>query len=336
MTYLTEINELERLLDKFVQFGRVEKLADVKIETPGKSTGTLPLWSLQLGPNDPTLPVFFLVGGVHGLERVGSHVVMNYLSPLADQCRWDENLQELFRHVRLVTIPILNPGGMALNRRSNPRGVDIMRNAPETAISEPAEGQWLVSGHRYSPRLPWYRGESGEPPEVETQALIDFAKKEVLPSRFALALDVHSGFGMHDRLWYPYASSKKSFPNQAVVDRFGQLLGTAHPHHFYRIEPQTSSYVIHGDPWDYLYESGRHERDKEKKVFIPWALEMGSWAWLRKNPRQLFFRAGIFNPILPHRYSRIMRRHRNLLDFFLRAVANHRNWQHAMVNSARA
>lgn len=34
-----------------------------------------------------------------------------------------------------------------------------------------------------------------------------------------------------------------------------------------------------------------------------------------KNPRQLFSRHGMFNPIKAHRIKRVLRRHADLLDF---------------------
>ena len=61
-------------------------------------------------------------------------------------------------------------------------------------------------------------------------------------------------------------------------------------------------------------------------VFLPLTLEMGSWLWVKKNPRQLFSRHGLFNPHLPHREQRVLRRHLPLLDFMLRAAAGHASW----------
>lgn len=111
------------------------------------------------------------------------------------------------------------------------------------------------------------------------------------------------------------------------IKRFKSELKQVHPFHIYKIEPQTSSYLIHGDPWDYLFDLHENDPYKENKFYVPFCLEMGSWTWLRKNPKQLFSRLGIFNPILPHRYSRIMRRHRGLLDFMKLVAFNHDRWR---------
>jgi hypothetical protein len=93
----------------------------------------------------------------------------------------------------------------------------------------------------------------------------------------------------------------------------------SHSHYRYIFEPQSLQYLAHGDLWDHLYQQARH-------VFLPLTLEMGSWLWVKKNPRQLFSRHGIFNPLLPHRQQRVLRQHQSLLDFLARAAHGHRLW----------
>ena len=53
---------------------------------------------------------------------------------------------------------------------------------------------------------------------------------------------------------------------------------------------------------------------------------MGSWLWVKKNPRQLFSRQGIFNPSVEHRLHRVLRGHAVWLDFLMRAACSHANW----------
>ncbi len=325
----TEIQNLSSLLHKWEGLSSSQSmgLAKIRILNEVRVGGqTLPIHGLILGPDDKSLPTFGLFGGVHGLERVGTHVVLNYLSPLIEQLRWDETLRETFQKMRLVSIPIINPGGMYLGSRANPNGVDVMRNAPVDVSGEDlSQLHPIVSGHRISRRLPWYRGQLGAPMEIETQTLIQFVKDEMLKSEFSLALDVHSGFGARDHLWWPYSRSRtEKFPHLDVVEKFRSTLQSAHPFHVYVVEPQSASYLINGDPWDYIFDE--HIKMKNHSIFIPWCLEMGSWTWLKKNPKQLFFRGGIFNPILPHRYKRIMRRHRPLLDLMRQLTLHHKNW----------
>jgi hypothetical protein len=93
--------------------------------------------------------------------------------------------------------------------------------------------------------------------------------------------------------------------------------------HRYIFEPQSLQYLAHGDLWDYLYQQGSTKTDS---IFLPLTLEMGSWLWVKKNPRQLFSRHGIFNPLIAHRQQRVLRQHQMLLDFLSRAASSHERW----------
>lgn len=314
---LPELERIEALAAVAPEFVRLERLAAVSC-----GDRELPLYALHVGSDVRERPVFGLFGGVHGLERIGSHVVLTFLESLVERLRWDKEARRMLRKSRLLAMPVVNPGGMWLRTRANPRGVDLMRNAP---IDAEVRTPMLVGGHRLSARLPWYRGRAGEW-ELESRALVELVEREIFPARAALTLDVHSGFGATDRLWFPYARTTAPFPSMAQVMALVNLLDRAHPHHVYRIEQQSDAYTTHGDLWDYLYD--RQRAAQPERLFVPWTLEIGSWAWVRKDPRQLFARraAGVFNPLRPHRYDRAMRRHLALLELFLRGVRNHRRW----------
>jgi len=88
-------------------------------------------------------------------------------------------------------------------------------------------------------------------------------------------------------------------------------------------EPQSRQYLTHGDLWDYLYLQSRAEPGR---LLLPLTLEMGSWVWVKKNPRQLFSRLGIFNPQIQHRRQRVVRRHVAWLDFMSRAASSAGHW----------
>ncbi|MCB9779337.1 MAG: DUF2817 domain-containing protein [Alphaproteobacteria bacterium] len=290
-------------------------------EVPVGRGETLPVLGLVLGCRDPTAPTLGLFGGVHGLERVGTHTVLSYLDQLVEKLSWDRDARARLEDARIVAVPLVNPGGMAQGRRSNPRGVDLMRNAPVDATLPPP---FLLGGHRLGPWLPWYRGRKGVQ-ELEARAVEDFVRVELFPARAALSLDVHSGFGFRDRLWYPYARQVGGFPRMAEVRRLAGLLERTAPHHIYVVEPQSNSYTTHGDLWDHLFDQHVAERG-EGTPWVPWTLEMGSWQWVRKNPRQALQRFGAFNPVLPHRYARVMRRHVGLIDLMLSWVRNPEAW----------
>ena len=320
---LPELFELEDLRHEAQPFADVAIEAEVQV-----GAHALPIYSFAFGAKGPTVPTLLFVGGVHGLERIGSNILICYLRTIVELLRWDKGMQHLLERCRLLFLPMLNPGGVYARSRSNPRGIDLMRNAPLEADVKP--NVLLVGGHRISPRLPWYRGEAGAPMEIEAAALSSFVRREAFSSRFTIALDLHSGFGLMDRLWFPYAYSRRPFERVDHMYALKRRLTRSLPNHNYLVEPQSLQYVTHGDLWDRLYLD--HQAaigPASPNIFLPITLEMGSWVWVKKNPRQLFSALGIFNPLLPHRVQRTLRRHLPLLDFLLRAVASHENWASA-------
>jgi hypothetical protein len=196
-----------------------------------------------------------------------------------------------------------------------------MRNAPLEADHRPA---FLVGGHRFSRHFPWYRGQEGQM-EIESQALVDAIRAETFRSPSVVTVDFHSGFGIVDRLWFPYAKSKDPFPGLAHMQAFRELLDRTYPHHFYQIEPQSKSYTTHGDLWDYLYDQYLLQ-GPDRGVYLPLTLEMGSWLWVKKNPLQIFSSEGPFNPIKHHRFKRVLRRHNTLFEFLMRSVNSPDIW----------
>lgn len=280
-----------------------------------------PIHAFVIGSQDKKAPTIGLFAGVHGLERVGTHVLLGFLKSFFIQCQWDTALRDSLRNFRIVSIPLINPVGMRYMKRSNGNGVDLMRNSP----IEAEKGPWFKAyrGHRFSSKLPWYRGVEGQL-EAENYAVCEFVKREMFHSSISMGLDFHSGFGLRDRLWYPYAKSSEAFLFKNIVERAVDLYETTHPHHIYKIEQQSDSYTTHGDLWDYLFFESR--KSHPENVFIPWTLEMGSWSWIKKNPAQFFSRQGFFNPLVEHRFQRTMRRHYILIEFITRLMQNPDAW----------
>jgi hypothetical protein len=101
------------------------------------------------------------------------------------------------------------------------------------------------------------------------------------------------------------------------------IFAQSHSYHRYTFEPQSLQYLAHGDLWDHLY---RQAGTQATRAFLPLTLEMGSWLWVKKNPRQLFSRHGIFNPLIEHRQQRVLRQHQLLLDFLSRAACGQHLW----------
>lgn len=311
---LPELAELQRLLRLDIPGVRHETLAQL---TDGPLQ--FPVDAVFLGSDRPNVPTFLLVGGVHGVERIGSQVVLAFLNSLLHRLKWDQQLQTALESVRIVCLPILNPVGMTHQNRGNGNGVDLMRNAPMDAL-DPIT--WPFGGQRMTRRLPWFRGGLGRPLEVEAQALCDLVERLCQQSSMVMALDVHSGFGAQDRLWFPMAGTRQPVPHLADYYVLKKLLKHCHPHHRYLLEPQSHHYLCHGDLWDYLYLNA----NSRQQTLLPITLELGSWRWVKKNPLQVLSFLGMFHPIKPHRVKRVLRENLFLIEMLWRASANADQW----------
>lgn len=321
--YLPELIELEQLISSSRGFIRPAIIGQIEHKSI-----KLPFYRLELGSREAIAPTLILVGGIHGIERIGSQVVLSFLRTIVKRLTWDPSINEQLQQVRLVIYPIVNPAGMWDNQRCNSNGVDLMRNAPVNADQRPA---FLVGGHRISRHLPWYRGKKNQPMEYEAQLLVDDVATTLRGQQYCISLDCHSGFGSRDRIWFPYAHSIKPWPNIANALALTKLFESSYnSHEFYLFEPQANSYTTHGDLWDYMYDN--FSQTNPNGQFLPLTLEMGSWLWIKKNPSHLFNYSSLFNPILPHRHARMMRRHLTLFEFLLSAVRAMPNWQCTKAN----
>jgi len=279
-----------------------------------------PIFAFTIGSVSPKAPTLFITGGIHGLERIGAQLALSLLKTTIDRLSWDKSLYDTFDNLKLVIIPLVNPVGHYHSKRSNGNDVDLMRNSPVNAIEKTP---FLLGGQRYSKKLPWYRGQENTL-EIENACLKDFFLSSCNQSESVISIDFHSGFGMKDRLWFPFSYSSHPFELLAELNALATLFDQTHPYHVYKIEPQSTGYLLNGDIWDHLYFELR-EINKNVK-YIPLTLEMGSWSWVRKNPLQLFSKQGLFNPIKEHRIKRTMRRHHLLFDFLLKATNSHSVW----------
>ena len=311
-----ELDSLERMLSGL-------PAADVRVlATARHGDESLPIHAIGFGPDDKRLPAIAFIGGVHGLERVGTQVLLSYLGTLKAALSWDRVFKQMLTQMRILMVPLLNPVGMALGLRSNGRGVDLMRNAP---VEAEQRSRWfeLHRGQRLTPFLPWYRGAPGSM-ELESSALRDYVEEQLFASECAMVVDVHSGFLAGDRIWFPYARTQQPFAHTPELMALAHLLGETHENHVYTVEPQSINYTTHGDLWDYIYD--RHRASVSNGIFLPLTLEISARLWYRKNPRQLVRRAGLFHPFKEHRLARAQRRHKTLFDFLMRAVLSHADW----------
>ncbi len=310
-----ELDQLERIIEQFGDRARTEVIERIHYKEL-----EFPIHCITLGSTQPDVPVLALIGGVHGLEKIGSEVILSYMHSISQLLDWDEEFLNRLEKSRLIFVPIVNPVGVYLGTRSNGNGVDLMRNAPIEGVGVSR----LYSGHRLSPRLPWFRGNELVM-ESEAQALCRLVETRMFRSPLSITLDLHSGFGIQDRLWFPYASRKTPFAFIAETLALKERFDRCYQHHIYRIEPTCQEYMINGDLWDYLFDTFV-QSSAQDQLFLPLTLEMGSWLWLRKSPMHLFSRHGLFHPLLPHRQQRIFRRHFMLFDFLHRSILYPSSW----------
>lgn len=313
--YLPELQQLEDIIQQNPNDLRVEVLQTVVLEQRN-----FPIYALSMGSTSIAAPCVTFVGGIHGLERIGTQVVLAFLETLLERLHWDATLRTMLAQVRIEFVPLVNPIGMFKRMRANGQGVDLMRNAPVDSLERTV---WLAGGHRISPSLPWYRGVAGDAMQVEAQVLCDFIQQRVLTAPFSIVLDCHSGFGVQDRIWFPYAKSRwEPIKHVGEMYHLRKLFFQTYPYQNYCFEPQALHYLTHGDLWDFLYLQSL----SSERVFLPLTLEMGSWRWIRKNPLQLFNLLGMFHPIKAHRISRVLRGHLILMEFLVRATLSYQHW----------
>ncbi|MFT5788317.1 MAG: hypothetical protein ACI8SJ_000420 [Shewanella sp.] len=301
-----ELNTLTALIESFPQL-RAKSLTEVTYKKV-----RYPVIAVELGSEDTDKPCVLFVGGVHGVERIGTQVILALLESLLVRLEWDSQLQHLLTEIRVAFVPIVNPIGLLNGTRCNGQHVDLMRNAPLDATTKVT---FLVGGQRVSSLLPWYRGKNGM--EQETLALIRYVESLQSNASSVISLDAHSGFGMSDHIWFPFASSQQPIKSLGQIYHLKQLYQASFPHHsHYQFSPQSLIYRTHGDIWDYL-ATKQHDT-----LLLPLTLEMGSWAWVKKNPRQIFNFAGLFNPQKQHRHVRTLRKHTVLMQFLMDLAAS--------------
>jgi len=316
---IQQLEKIAKKIDKARDSFEVTVSYDIPTEIAFKNQ-KYPIYVYSIGSQKPSAPVLFITGGVHGLEKIGAQLAWSLLKTTLDKLQWDQSLQYVFNSVRLVIVPLVNPVGYFHQMRSNGNGVDLMRNAPIIATTKTP---FLIGGQTFSKKLPWYQG-AGQQLEIENLVLKEAFLKETKKSKCVISIDFHSGFGMKDRIWFPYSYKPEPFDDLPEMYSLITLFENSHPYHIYQIEPQSKSYMMNGDMWDYLFS--KFKESNPNATYIPLTLEMGSWIWVKKNPLQLFTPGGVFNPIKEHRLKRTYRRHHLFFDFLLKALLSNEVW----------
>lgn len=288
------------------------RIRQLDYSTPTRRGQRWPIYLLEIGrkrafKNHAPL----IASGVHGLETIGIRIHLDILrSVLNPKSRfYSEDLAG--GKLAIYSIPILNPAGVVRLTRANATGVDLNRNSGVTA----EKAIPFFGGHRISSTLPYFRGGTQQ---RETRALFRFLREDFLRRRkkIHMALDIHSGYGSQNYLWWPYSFSNKKVFQEEAFESIAAGLRAKHP--LYRIEPMALSYQTHGDLWDYaLLDFEKRQKEKPgKSLFLPFTLEIGTWQELKKSPSRLFTPEKIFNPPKSSRKA-YLKEHRQLIWDFL-------------------
>jgi hypothetical protein len=300
----------ERRLIRLVrQAGGLVRIRQLDFSSPTRDGQRYPIYMLEVGKRSAfKRHAVSIVSGVHGLETIGIRIHLDiikcFLNPKSEH--FSQALAE--GKFGIYSIPILNPAGVARETRANGRGVDLNRNS-----GIDAEGALpFFGGHRVSPALPYYRGKALQ---RESRALYRFLREYAWKNRrIHTALDIHSGYGAQNYLWWPYSYSKQRVPHASVFEHMAAELAARHP--LYRIEPMSLSYQTHGDLWDRALLEFEAAKLKgwiaRKNLFLPLTLEIGTWQELKKNPFRMLQKGKIFNPP-PQSRKAYLREHRQLI-----------------------
>lgn len=322
---IKRLNRYEnRILSIAKAGGDLVRLRQFGFSSKTKEGFRFPIYVLEIGkPKAIKKNPAGLVAGVHGLETIGIRVLLDFLDHIFRKSG-AEFLKEIKSgKLSIVCIPILNPGGVALNSRSNPRGVDLMRNSGVEAIKAPP----FFGGHRLTNRLPYYRGKTLEP---ESKVLTRFVKEYFFPVKESLipVIDIHSGYGSIDHVWWPYANTHKECEDEFLFHKIAKHLTQNKNHTNYKFGPQSETYTIHGDLWDRLYDAflNRSEIANPESRLLPLTLEIGTWSDLRQNPLKVLKKRGIFNPAKENKKKSIISHRKFLTDAIQIAQTKQQDW----------
>lgn len=264
----------------------------------------------------PELPTIAFFSCFHGVEWIGSRVLVNFVEHLVREIKWDEDIKNLTDKVNICGILTVNPVGRIEGYRSNGNGIDLMRNSPVRA----EHAVPLLGGQKISRYLPWYMGKGLE---KENEIVVKFLNNYVFPSHFKMTIDIHSAFLRRSRIWIPYASGKKLPAKEARLFRqLRKMLNGIYKYNPYKYEKQESLYKTHGDFWDYNFD--RHN-EVYKGTYLPLTLEISSWNWTMKNFLKHWSLESLFSPDTTKESNAEYIKHIMVFDFLIRFLKNYQD-----------
>ncbi|EQA34899.1 zinc carboxypeptidase [Leptospira inadai serovar Lyme str. 10] len=323
---LKKLNRYEKRLLRIAKLGgKLAKLRQVGFSRRTSEGFRFPIYCLELGTEQGLAkhPVG-ITAAVHGLETIGIQILLDFLEYIIHPGS-NGYLPEFKKgKLGLIVIPIVNPGGVAAKSRSNPGGVDLMRNSGIDAV-KPLP---FFGGQKLSNKLPYFRGHGLEP---ESRILFRtmYEKFFGVPDAVMPVLDLHSGFGTVDNVWWPYAYTKEPCPDTPIYRKLTAHLRENCGHIHFSYGPQSESYTTHGDLWDKFYDHYKEVHSDKKEwgaKFLPLTLEVGTWSDIKEEPMKLFSKKGIFRPAEQNKRETLTRYRGFLRDFIRIGLSQPKDW----------
>jgi len=209
-----------------------------RLETVGTTEGGRPIRAVVVTDNpaqEDIEPEFRLIGAIHGDEKTGAMVALNYLRNLADYSSTSEMCSYVVQTAETWVIPVMNPDGYFNNSRYNGSGVDLNRNLSY---------MWASGGGGPSPFS-----------EPETQALRDITMNNWpdltgLENPFCSSLSLHGGEACFNYVWN-YSSAPVQ-DTLLIVDMAADYAALCTVPGFWVTEGW-AWYIINGDVNDWSY-----------------------------------------------------------------------------------
>lgn len=321
------LKRLHRFEKKIIRIGKIGgkyvKLHQFGFSRKTKEGFRFPIHMVQIGKDSAIRknPVG-LIAGVHGLETIGIQVLLDFMEYIVNPKSSGYIPEIKSGKVGILCLPIANPGGVALKRRANPGGVDLMRNSGIDA-EHPTP---FFGGHKLTRRLPYFRGKGLQP---ESRSLLRLMAEYFYPITKTVlpVLDVHSGFGAIDRVWWPYAKTDTFCEDQSAYEKVADYLKNQCGHGNLEYGSQSDSYQANGDLWDLVYDQFKGvQRAKDSSLLLPFTLEIGTWSSIKEEPSRIFKKKGIFNPTKANRQETITRYRGFLRDYVMLSSTKPKNW----------
>lgn len=183
-TFNDVVTELNQISSDYPQFTQLLNI--------GSSVQGRALYFLRITGNiqsNPVKPEFHYISTMHGNEKVGTEMCMEFIYYLLENYGTDPYVTGLLDELDIYVMPIMNPDGFVSNTRNNANGYDLNRNFPDF-ITNPEDTQ------------------AGK--QVETAALMQFYADR----RGVLSANFHTGALVVN---YPWDSTSAYHPENDMA-----------------------------------------------------------------------------------------------------------------------